>query len=187
MSTLYVDSIQPKTTGGNVTITNQANAGKVLQVKYFQLTTSQVETYSTTNTDQAITNFTVNITPKSTSSIIKIESNVMYESANPTWDTMWFFYRDSIKLGNTDSSPNLRKTGISSGLISHYASENGTTPEASQMTYYDAPSSTSEISYKLGVNSNGTNPFYINRTINNNDAQTVSLGVSFISVMEIGG
>ena len=67
MSTLYVDSIQPKTTGGNVTITNQANAGKVLQVVSGSLTTQSV----------AISNSwydlgTLNITPVSVNSKILI-------------------------------------------------------------------------------------------------------------------
>ena len=38
--------------------------GHVVQVKYFQLTTSQTETYSSANADQAISNFTVNRTPR---------------------------------------------------------------------------------------------------------------------------
>ena len=37
--------------------------GKVLQVKYFQLTTEQIVTYGNTDTDIVVPNFTVNITP----------------------------------------------------------------------------------------------------------------------------
>ena len=82
MSTLKTNTIQAAT-GSNVSVASgtvlQA-PGHVLQVKYYQLTTMVNETYGTANTNQAITNFTVNITPSSTSSIIKLEANIMYEN-----------------------------------------------------------------------------------------------------------
>jgi len=188
MSTLYVDSIQPKTTGGNVGITNLApQTGHVLQVKYFQLTTSQTETYPTANTDQAISNFVVNITPNSTSSIMKIEANLMYESANAAWDTMWFFYRDTTKLGNTQSSPGSRQLGISPGLDNYNQGNNDSTPEFATLTYFDVPSTTSAINYKLAVRTNSASNFFINRTVTDSDITGSERGVSFISVTEIGG
>ena len=76
-SILKVDNLQNASGTGTPYIT-----GAVLQVKYYQLTTMVNETYGTASADQAITNFTVNITPKSTNSIIKLEANIMYESAN---------------------------------------------------------------------------------------------------------
>jgi len=189
MSTLYVDSIQPKTTGQAITVATTNQTGHVLQVKHFQLTTMVNEAYPTTDTDQAITNFVVNITPKSTSSIMKIEANMMFEWANNTWNTMWFFYRDTTKLGNTQASPGNRKIGISPSLPSHgnTTPDNDSTPEFASLTYFDAPQTTSAINYKLGVNSNGTNMLFINRTVGDTDSVAFDRGVSFISVTEIGG
>tara|TARA_R110002012_G_C11393938_1_gene584879 strand:+ start:117 stop:662 length:546 start_codon:yes stop_codon:yes gene_type:complete len=181
MSTLKVDTITDR--GGN---SSPYIKGSVVQVKYFQLTTSQTETYGTANASQAITNFTVNITPKSTSSIIKLEANVMYESANAAWSTMWFFYRDTTKLANTQSSPGNRLIGISSGLSS-LDSNDASSPEFATLTYFDAPSTTSAIDYKLGVISRTNNPFYINRTIDDTDSDSHDRGVSFLSATEIGG
>ena len=88
----------PKTTGSQLTIAPAIQTGAVLQVKYFQLTEPQTETYGTTDTDIAITNFNINITPKSTSSIIKLESNIMFEWANGPWDHIWFFLQKYYKI-----------------------------------------------------------------------------------------
>ena len=160
--------------------------GHVLQVKHFQLTTSQTETYGTASASQAITNFTVNITPQSTSSIIKLEANLVYESANAAWSTMWFFFRDSTKLANTQASPGNRIIGISPGLTS-LDSNNESSLEQTTLTYFDDPSTTSAIDYKLGVMSITNNNFFINRTVNDTDTTSFDRGVSFISATEIGG
>ena len=187
-SILKVDNIQ-KANGSTPTASDLGinTTGSVLQVKYFQLTTSQTETYPTANTDKAITNFVVNITPKSTSSIMKIEANLMYESANASWDAMWFFYRDTTKLGNTQSSPGSRQIGIAPGLISYYSADNASTPEFATLTYFDDPQTTSAINYKLAVTTNTASNFFINRNVNDTDNSSYDRGVSFISVTEIGG
>lgn len=179
MSTLAVDTITNAAGTGIPYIT-----GSVLQVKYFQLTTEQIENYNTAQTDQAITNFNIDITPKSTSSIIKLESNIAYESLSGAWDTMWFFYRNNIKLAAT-SAGDTRNYGISPGLTN--STSNGNTLEFASLTYFDVPSTTSAITYKLGINSYSSNPFYINRTINPGTFSYYERGVSFISATEIGG
>ena len=160
--------------------------GAVLQVKYFQLTTSQIETISSANTDQAISNFTVNITPKSSSSIIKLEAQLMHESENESFNTMFFFYRDSTKLAHTESAGS-RRVGIASPTLSYFASDNSSTPEMLYMGYFDTPSSTSAIAYKLGINTEGTHNLFINRTVTDSDGNGYERGVSFISATEIGG
>ena len=186
MSTIKVDTITD-TSGNSIPYMK----GAVLQVKFFQLTTSQTTTYGTTATDLAVPNFTVSITPKSSSSIIKLEAHITYEWANNTWDTMWFFFRDSTKLTNTESSPGNRMTGITPGLLSYgddgTQSDDGSTLEVGRLTYFDAPSTTSEIDYKLGVISSGTNNLFINRTVQDSDSVSRERGVSFISATEIGG
>jgi len=187
MSTLRVNTIQKE--DGSVPTLNDLSinhTGSVLQVQYFQLTTMQTETISSANTDQAISNFTVNITPKSTSSIIKLESQLMYESANESWETIFFFYRDSIKLAHTESAGN-RRVGIAMSTISYHGDDDSSTPEMSYMGYFDAPSSTSAIAYKLGVNTNATNNLFINRSLTDTNTSGYERGVSWISATEIAG
>jgi len=180
-SILKVDNLQDASGTGTPYIT-----GAVLQVKYFQLTTSQIETYSSANADQAVSNFTVNITPKSSSSIIKLEAQLFHESANVPWSSMFFFFRDSTKLANTEPSPSSRNIGIASASIS-YQNEAATTPEMLHMTYFDSPNSTSAIAYKLGYRTASTNNLFINRTITDGTDNSHERGVSFISATEIGG
>jgi len=185
MSTLYVDSIQPKTTGGNVTITNQANAGKLFQVQYTQYTSTTTVSISA-NTDTVISVLTVNITPKSTSSIIRLDTHIFHEWANaaaPT-ESAWFFYRDSTKLAAAAASN--RRSGISVSTISN-SGDAGSTPEIAFYSYFDAPNTTSQITYKVGVNNYYTNNLVINRTINDTDQNQAERGISFISATEIGG
>lgn len=175
-----VDDSIPTVTDLGINVT-----GTVLQVKYFQLTTEQIETYGTSNNDQAITNFNIDITPKSTSSIIKLESNIAYECGSYAGDTMWFFFRNNLKLAAT-SAGDSQNYGISPGLLSFH-NNNGVTMEFSTLTYFDTPSTTSAITYKLGVRAYGTNSFYINRTISSGTSAIYERGVSFISATEIAG
>jgi len=181
VSTLKVDTITD-TSGNSIPYMK----GAVLQVKYFQLTTTQTETISSANTDQAISNFTVNITPKSSSSIIKLEAQLVHESANAPYNTMFFFFRDSTKLAHTESAGS-RRVGIASPTLSYFAADNSSTPEMLHMGYFDTPSSTSAIAYKLGINAEATNNLFINRTITDNNETGYERGVSFISATEIGG
>ncbi len=178
MSTLKVDTIQGKTTAGTVAI-----PGHIIQVKYFQLTTNQRETIASANADQAISNFTVNITPTSTSSIIKLEAQVFLESSNSPHDTVFFFFRDSTKLANTETAGS-RRIGIVVPTVS-YHNETSSTAEMAHLGYFDAPSSTSAIAYKLGVNTNATNDLLINRTKDDTDNGSHERGVSWISATEI--
>ena len=188
MSTLKVDTIQ-KTNGSAPTLADLSinQTGSVLQVQYFQLDTSQTESISSADTDQAISNFTVNITPKSTSSIIKLEAQLMFETANAPWSTMFFFFRDSTKLRNQQSSPSNRRLGIVVPTIGYHDLENASTAEMAHLGYFDTPSSTSQITYKLGITTNGTNDLFINRTVNDTDSMGYERGVSWLSATEIAG
>ena len=176
MSTLRVDSIRGQTAGGTYRY--------LVQMKHFQLTTTQTETISSANADQAISNFTVNITPTSSNSIIKLEAQLMYESANEPWETMFFFFRDSTKLAHTESAGS-RRVGIASPTINYHSTDNASTLEMVHMGYFDTPSSTSSIAYKLGIITNATNNLFINRTVNDTDSNGHERGVSWISAMEI--
>jgi len=179
----------PLTKLNSASVIERLPTGSVLQTKKFQLTVPQVETYSTAQSNQAISNFNVTITPNSTSSIIKLEAYIIYETANVPWDTMWFFYRDSTKLGATGSIGN-RRSGIAISASSHSRPDNvntTSTPEFATVTYFDEPLTTSSITYKLGVNSSSTNSFKINRTGSDADSTSSERGVSFIMAQEIKG
>jgi len=176
MSTLRVDSIRGQTQDGTYRY--------LVQMKHFQLTTTQTETIASANTDQEISNFTVNITPTSTNSIIKLEAQLYFESANNAWDTLFFFFRDSTKLAHTESAGS-RRVGIASPTINYHSADNASTVEMLHMGYFDSPNTTSSIAYKLGINTGGTNNVFINRTVGDANVIGHERGVSWISAMEI--
>ena len=75
------------------------STGSILQVKYTQFTgTNQVT--SSANTDTVVTDLTVNITPTTTNSIIKIQASVNGEWSVQTAaiEGTWLFFRDSTAL-----------------------------------------------------------------------------------------
>jgi hypothetical protein len=162
-------------------------SNSIIQTQYTQFTGTN--TYSTTAaTDAVITDLTVNITPVSTSSIIKVEAMVNGEWSNQVGatDNVWFFYRDSTKLSHSAASN--RNVGIMMGSsISYFTQDQDSTPENAYYSYFDAPSSTSQITYKVGVNSGSGYTWYLNRTVGDTDTSSYERGTSFICVTEIAG
>ena len=187
MSTIKVDAIRtragavPKASNVGLNVT-----GTILQVQFLQIDTTVAQISVSANTDTVVTQLTVNITPSSTSSIIRLDAHIFHEWANaaaPT-EAAWYFYRDSTKLAA--SAAGSRSAGISMSKLSFH-NDAGSTPEIASYSYFDQPSSTSQITYKVGVrNHYGTN-FSFNRTINDSDSTQAERGISFISATEIGG
>jgi hypothetical protein len=173
MSKLYVDEIHPKTTGGTTSII-KPTSGSTIQTQYTQLTTASTQAWSA-NTATAFTNVTVNITPTSASSIIKLECHIAGEFSNDdaSYDHVVFFYRDTTALKFTGSTSG-SKVGISAMTRTHYASNANSTGEIGYFTYFDSPNTTSQITYKLGIVSNIAATFYINTTVSGIDEYFVS-------------
>ena len=52
---------------------------------------------------------------------------------------------------------------------------------------FDSPSSTSQITYKVGVQMNSNRTWYLNRTVADTDSFNYERGISLICVTEIAG
>ena len=166
-------------------------SGTILQVQYTQLTTNTSQVLSA-DTSTAITSLTVDITPRLTGSIIKLESYLFGEmnTANTPNGSASFFYRDSTKIANTEGTPANRIIGIGITNISYYQEDRDSTPESWTTTFFDTPTIPStpvKITYKLGFESNADSNLYINRSVADADANYVERGCSFISATEIKG
>ena len=185
MSTLFVDSIQPKTTVSQLIIAPAIQTGAVLQTQFTQYTGTTSVSLSTI-TDTFLTDLTVNITPKSTSSIIKLDTHIFHEwgVASYATESVWFFYRDSTLLRAPVAGN--RSSGISMSALSH-PTDSGSTPETAYYSYFDLPSTTSQITYKVGVRVYQSDTLFINRTKNDTNNSNHERGISFISATEIGG
>ena len=165
-------------------------SGSVLQVQHTQHTGRSSFT-CTAVTDRPLGVLTVNITPTSTSSIIKLDAQVFgefFDDLTNAWNHMFFFYRDTTKLGQPGTHGN-RLVGVSmiTQTYSDSSSNADTTPECGTFTFFDSPASTSQITYKVGVITRTNCTLYINRTEDDTDQNYNERGTSFISATEIAG
>ena len=162
-------------------------SGGVIQTQNTQFTgTNSYSISAATNT--VITDLTVNITPVSSSSIIKIDAmvNGEWSHQNGATDSVWFFYRDSTKLSHPAAGN--RTVGVTQGTsITYDQSDGSSTGEHVYYSYFDTPSSTSQITYKVGVFQNDGYDWSLNRTQADTDNPQYERGISFICVTEIAG
>lgn len=176
-----------KITNGGVAASGIPSGG-IIQVQRTQLTTDSTVSLSAA-TDTVVTGLTVNITPTSTSSIIKCEAMWMGEFGDDdpnSFDHMFFFYRDTTKLGYTGTAGS-KNYGVAPATRTYYNADQNSTPETAYISFFDSPSTISQITYKLGVNVQLADTLYINRTVSATDAYSQERGTSFICVTEIAG
>lgn len=163
-------------------------SGSIIQVQRTQFTGTNTASL-TADTSTPLSDLTVNITPISTSSVIHLQAHIFCEFGNDTtgsvWDHVFFFYRDTTKLGHSSSGN--RNVGVSMATRTFITSDDGSTPEIARYDYFDTPASTSQITYKCGVQTDYTDTLFINRTVDDSDATNRERGISFISVTEIAG
>ena len=167
--------------------TRSLPTGSVLQVQRTQYT-STTSTSCANVTNVSLDHLAVNITPTSTSSIIRLDAmvNGEWSTQSASYNSVWFFFRDSTKLSTPVSSG--RAVGIHMGTGLTIESANaGSTPEHAFYSYFDTPSTTSQITYKVGVyQGTGSNlTWYTNRTVSDIDGYQYERGTSFISATEI--
>ena len=178
-----------KITNGGVAASGIPTGG-IIQVQHTQYDTPQTYSSVTADTDFAITQLAVNITPTSTSSVIMLQSQICGElgDVDDHWNHVLFFYRDTTALKATAAGS--RQVGVSA-LTRTHATDTGSTPEIGFFQYFDTPNSTSQITYKVGMRllyaaGSGVD-FALNRTITDTDTNVFERFVSYISATEVAG
>lgn len=176
-----------KITNGGVAASGVPSGG-IIQVQRTQFTGTNSIVISA-GTDTVLTDLTVNITPTSTSSIIKLEAQVFGEHGLSTsaWNHIFFFYRDTTKLSHAAAGNRLVGVSMITQTFSSSDVNADTTPECGMYSFFDSPSSTSQITYKVGIRTRNGETFYLNRTEDDIDANYNERGISFISATEIAG
>jgi hypothetical protein len=172
MSTLYVDTINEKTSGNGVYI-----PGHVVQV----VSATKTDTFSTTSTSYTdITGFSVNITPTSSSSKILVSATLTTGGTN--YNAYLSLVRDTTAIGLPTGTGNRPvSTTTSYGYTSNTWEIKNTV-----MDFLDSPSTTSSITYKVQVFAQSGGVFYLNRSSRDLDEATRDgRGVSTITLMEI--
>ena len=163
------------------------STGSIIQVKRAQKTDTG-DVAITNDTDTIIhTDLQVTITPTSANSIIKLEGQIFGEHGNAgdVYNHMVFFYRDTTKLASPTAGS--RTSGVATMTRTYHTDNSDSTPEYAYYAYFDPPSTTSAITYKLGMRVATSETFYINSTVDNADATSNERGISFISATEIVG
>lgn len=159
--------------------------GGFIQTQYTQLVTT-TSVAVTANVMKEIDVLTVTITPNKLNSIIKLEAQLMGEFSNVSsiWNGVGTFTRDG---SNVVSQVGSRECGVSAFMINYDQSDDNTTMESCHITFFDTPNTLSEITYKVAINTSISNTWYINRTVEDTDANNRERATSFISATEIAG
>jgi len=181
MSTLYVDTINEKTSGNGVQIPDLAlPAGSMLQV---------VQSTDSTPTASSASNWTdlplsVTITPTSTSSKILVSATLAtFDHSNNTYVVYFRWERNgtAIAVGPTRGSRAQATTAFRGALS---GDPNGLL-SFEMPSYLDSPASTSAQTYTIGVYNYNGGTWYYNRDTSDADAFYHGSYVSTITAMEI--
>jgi hypothetical protein len=180
MSTLYVDTINEKTSGNGVQI-----PGHVIQV----VSTTKTDTQSisgTTFTDV----LTATITPKFANSkiLIKCDLNFSTVAAADTTNGERYgaakLYRDTTQIALGDAAGSRAQVWFSSNTTN--TSNDGFRVAQSSGSYLDSPATTSAITYRVKCADTYTSTItVINRTGPDNDAAYNHRTASTLTLMEI--
>ena len=164
-------------------------SGTILQVQYLQYT-GTTSTAVANASNQTLDHLNVSITPTATNSIIRLDAMVNGEWGNQasSYNSVWFFYRGATKLAHAAASN--RQVGIMMGTaLTYESSDSASTPEQANYSYFDTPSTTSQVTYTVAVYQarGGSSTWYTNRTVSDTDSGDYERGLSFICATEIAG
>lgn len=171
---------------GTIPVDN-AKSGSILQVQS-TLVTSPFQQSISAQTDTAITNMSVNITPSATSNKIMIMARLVGElSTSNNYDIMYFILRGSTKINSGDAD-GVRNTGIIPQSHGFYDANASSTMDSGNMFTIDSShNSTSQLTYHIGIGANTAATFNVNRTVSTSNSYNVERGSSEIIAMEIKG
>ena len=171
----YVEGVGLQTYNGTAWVTWGTRNG-IVQVK----STTKTDTFTMASSTFAdITGLSVSVTPTSSSSQILIIATVNLVGLNASSTAQLRFVRDSTAIALGDAAGN--RTRVTAGMV---AQDNSTMiPGAA--SFLDGPASTSALSYKVQIRSDGSNTVYVNRTQFDADTAAYTRGVSTITVFEV--
>jgi len=150
--------------------------GTVLQVG----STTKIDTFTTSSTTWTdVTGLSVSITPKSNTSKVLILATL---SATGETSATGFFarlMRDTTAIAIPDAAGSrIRATSVA---------RDAQQMQTVAMHHLDSPATTSSVTYKVQIQTQGSGSVYINRITTDTDASTNARAVSSFTVMEIAG
>jgi len=177
MSTLKVDTIA--NTAGVTT-------NRILQVKHVRDEAIGSQSV-TTSAPVALSNLSIDITPSSSSSLFLLQAQWSGELSVTSAPYNSGFYFDRSGTALRPSGVGNRGSFLAPTLAT-YDLQAANTMDTAFITYLDAPSTTSQITYKVYFDSVYVNcTLYTNRVVTDSDASTSERTFSTFIVMEIAG
>jgi len=153
--------------------------GKLLQV----VSTNMNTTFTYTGTTYSdVTGLSLSITPSATSSKILVS----YDTVSATTGSYKYFLKVVRLISSTTTQLGLPATAGSRilGQIGQHGWNTVAPDMNGSFTYLDSPSTTSAITYKVQVSTEGA--WYLNRSVDDTDNDNFGRYVSNITAMEIG-
>ena len=183
MSTLVLNNIQTNQANGIINIATGNvvySPGSVIQIQ----STTKTDTFSAApnGTWTDITGMTVTITPKKSTSKIWMIIAVV-GAGNGTTPKVRL-------LRNLPSANTVIAAGDTSGskqsaMFASYLNVDTNQSMAFSSNFLDSPATTSAITYKLQINNDNTNTWYLNRSVSDQDNATGGRYISTITAIEI--
>ena len=162
----------------NAVTAAKRGAGAILQVKH----TTKTDSFSSgTSSFHDITNFSVDITPISSSSKVFVMACVQYSTAGSGGSRQAVrLVRDSTALGLGDSAGNRVRCSISSET-----SGGGGNMKSATINFLDSPNTTSAVTYKIQCAAIDGNNFQLNASVADTNLSSYPRVASHMTVMEV--
>ena len=189
MSTIQANLIEPSSgttvtfgaSGDTISVPTGATMsapGHVIQV----VSTNMNTTFTYTGTTYSdVTGLSLSITPSSTSSKVLVH----YDTVSATTGTYKYFLKVVRLIGATTTDLGL-PAAAGSRILTQIGSHGWNTNSVDlvgSFTYLDSPSTTSAITYKVQVSTEGA--WYLNRSVDDTDSADFGRYVSNITAMEV--
>lgn len=183
MSTLVLNTIQTNQANGIINVASGNvvySPGSVIQVQ----STTKTDTFSAApnGTWTDIAGLAVTITPKKNSSRIWLVVSVVGAGTGTT---------PKVRLlRNVPSANTVIAAGDSAGnrqlaMFGSFLNVDNNQNMGIGSNFYDSPATSSAVTYKMQVNNDNTQTFYLNRSVNDSDNITGGRYTSTITAIEI--
>ena len=159
------------------------SAGGIIQVKSTTMTTTA--TYSISGmTWTEVGGLTTTITPTRSDSKILVMANIGGISSNGEYQR----YAMALRRDNQNIGVNSDGVNHTRANWTYYGRNFGNTPDTfAAFNHLDSPGTTSAVSYKVMITTEGSYTLYINRSVTDSSASSVFRCASSLTLMEISG
>ena len=159
------------------------SAGGIIQVKSTTMTTTA--TYSISGmTWTEVGGLTTTITPTRSDSKILVMANIGGISSNGEYQR----YGMALRRDNQNIGVNSDGVNHTRANWTYYGRNFGNTPDTfAVFNHLDSPGTTSAVSYKVMITTEGSYTLYINRSVTDSSSSSVFRTASSLTLMEISG